>query len=265
MIVAPALYVGRVMHHRMKPKTHRFSYDVFSCLLDLDQLDAVHRASCIFSVDRFNLLAFHQRDHGDGKPDGLAAQVRARLDDSGVVGAGHQILLLAYPRVLGFVFNPLAVYYCFRDDGRLGALVYEVANTFGERHRYIAPIAPEDRDAIVRQECDKAFYVSPFLDMRMRYKFRLTTPDAELRLRILEEDDAGPVLAATFSARRRTFATRPLLGAFLRLPLMTVKVLVAIHWEALRLWAKGVRLVPKPPAPAAEITILHPQAPRGTS
>jgi DUF1365 family protein len=255
--VAPALYVGRVMHHRMKPKVHRFQYDVFTCLIDLDRLDEVERASPVFSVDRFNLIAFHQCDHGGGAARGLADHIRAQLAAAGAPEAGATILLSAYPRILGFVFNPIAVYYCHDKDGRLAALVYEVSNTFGERQSYVAPVGPGERDERgVRQSCDKTFHVSPFLDMAMRYRFRLAPPDTTMRLRILEEDAQGPILAATYAAERRPFTTSALLAAFLRLPLMTLKVIAAIHWEALRLWIKGVAIVPRPSADSA--AIAHP-------
>lgn len=278
------------MHHRMKPKIHRFAYDVFSCLLDLDRLAEADRASPFFSVDRFNLIAFHQGDYGekafhglggDAKgldaqawpdpekrfdpsstsrsgPRSLATYAREKLAAADVQHAGDRILLLAYPRVLGFVFNPLSIYYCFAPDGTLGAMIYEVSNTFGGRHTYVAPVRPgEMDDSGLHQDCAKAFYVSPFLDMPLRYKFRLAIPDAALRFRILEEDAVGPILAATFSARRQPFSTKSLLRAFAGLPLMTAKVVFAIHWEALRLWLKGVRLVPKPKSipPAASAPV----------
>ena len=247
-----SLYVGKVMHQRMKPRAHRFTYDVFSLVIDLDRLAEAQRASAIFSVDRFNLLSFRQQDHGGGTPDGLADYIRSLLAPAGAADAGKTILLLCYPRVLGYVFNPLTVYYCLDANGRLGALVYEVSNTFGQRHTYVAPVTPnEAHGAEIWQARDKLFYVSPFLDMAMRYKFRVSVPDDLLRLRILEEDCEGPILSATFAAERQPAGTWPLLKAFASVPLMTIKVVAAIHFEAARLWLKGVRLVERPAPPHA--------------
>ena len=247
-----SLYVGKVMHQRMKPRAHRFTYNVFSLVIDLDRLNEAQRASAIFSIDRFNLLSFRQKDHGNGMPNGLADYIRSLLAPAGAANAGATILLLCYPRVLGYVFNPLTVYYCLNADGRLSALVYEVSNTFGQRHTYVAPVAPDEtHGGEVWQDRDKLFYVSPFLDMAMRYKFRVSIPDDLLRLRILEEDQDGPILSATFAAERQPSGTWPMLKAFLGVPLMTLKVVAAIHYEAARLWLKGVRLVNRPAPPHA--------------
>ncbi|MDB5595210.1 MAG: hypothetical protein JWM36_2171 [Hyphomicrobiales bacterium] len=249
-----SLYTGTVMHARMKPVVHRFTYRVFSLLIDLGQLDALDRASSVFSVTRWNLLSFSERDHGarDGSP--LRAHVDGLLAKAGCDIAGGRVLLWCYPRVLGFVFNPLAIYYCYDAGGELAALVYEVRNTFGETHSYVAPIEGGERGPEgLRQDRDKLFYVSPFLDMTMRYRFRLLPPGERLNVRILETDADGPILAATFAGTRSDVTTRNLLGAFLRIPLLTFKIVAAIHWEALRLWIKGLRLRkrPAPPAPAS--------------
>lgn len=247
---AASLYVGPVMHARLKPKPHRFVYDVFSLLIDLDRLDEADRASRLFSVGRFNLVSFRQSDHGSG--DGpLAAEIRGHLGRAGVDLKGGRILLLCYPRILGYVFNPLATYWCYGTDGALKAVVYEVTNTFKERHAYVAPVlGGQLTPAGLRQTRDKLMYVSPFLDMGMEYAFRLRPPGESVRLRILESDDEGPILSATFAGERRSLTGRTLAGLLARLPLMTLKVTAAIHYEALRLWLKGISLADHPPAPA---------------
>ena len=156
------------------------------------------------------------------------------------------MLLLCYPRLLGYTFNPLSVYFCYRADGELALLIYEVRNTFGDIHPYVLPVlSGEISDAGVRQQQDKLFYVSPFIEMAMRYHFRVLPPGERVQLRILETDREGPLLAATFNGRRRALNTRELLRAFFALPLVTMKIMAAIHWEALRLWLKGARLVPR--------------------
>ncbi len=158
---------------------------------------------------------------------------------------------MCYPRLLGFTFNPLSVYFCYRADGELALAIYEVRNTFGDIHAYALPVRPgELSKAGLRQRQDKLFYVSPFLDMALRYHFRVSPPGGSVKLRILETDRAGPLLAATFHGRRRDLTSAQLLRSFFALPLVTLKIVAAIHWEALRLWVKGARLVPRPsPSP----------------
>ncbi|MGL4727851.1 MAG: DUF1365 domain-containing protein [Bosea sp. (in: a-proteobacteria)] len=251
---AVSLYPGDVMHARFKPKAHRFAYKVFTLLIDLDRLDEAHHQSRLFSVNRFNLLGFNERDHGGvgGTADGvsLSQHVRQLAIAAGVDLTGGRILLNAYPRLLGFVFNPLSVYYCYDSAGRLALLVYEVRNTFGEIHSYVAPVKPgEINEAGLRQARDKLFYVSPFIDMAQRYHFRIRPPGEALTIRILETDREGPILAATFSGKRQDMTSANVLKACLALPFMTLKVVAGIHWEALKLWLKGVKLVTRPAPP----------------
>lgn len=249
---AATLYVGRVIHARLKPKPHRFAYRVFSLLIDLDRLDEADRRSRLFSVGRFNLVSFHESDHGVGEGP-LRDQLRAALGRAGVDLAGGRILLLCYPRVLGYAFNPIATYWAYDADGALKAVVYEVTNTFHERHAYVAPVRNgELGPAGLRQARDKLMYVSPFLDMAMAYRFRLRPPGEGVRLRILESDAEGPILAATFAGEREKLSGATIVKLCARLPLMTLKVIAAIHWEALRLWIKGIALAEHPPAPATK-------------
>ncbi|CAL77667.1 conserved hypothetical protein [Bradyrhizobium sp. ORS 278] len=243
---AATLYVGEVMHARMRPTTHRFQYRVMSLLIDLGRLDEANRQSALFGVNRRALYSFHESDHGRRDGSSLLAYAQACAADHGVDLTGGRVLLLCYPRLLGYVFNPLSVYFCYRHDGSLALMIYEVRNTFGEINPYVLPVAPgELTEAGLRQEQDKTFYVSPFIDMAMRYHFRVMPPGDNVKLRILETGADGPLLAATFFGRRRSLTSRSLLAAFGSLPLVTLKIFGAIHWEALRLWIKGVRLVPR--------------------
>ena len=244
---AAALYVGEVMHARLKPMGHRFSYRVMSLLIDLDRLAEADRQSPLFGVNRAALYGFNEADHGarDGSP--LCAYAQRCAAERGIDLTGGRVLLLCYPRLLGYTFNPLSVYFCYRADSELALLIYEVRNTFGEIHPYVLPVGPDQiSGAGVRQQQDKLFYVSPFVEMAMRYHFRVLPPDQQVKLRILETDREGPLLAATFNGRRRALNTVELLRAFFALPLVTLKIVAAIHWEALRLWLKGARLVPRP-------------------
>lgn len=253
-IEAPAaLYVGDVMHARLKGIGHRFSYRVISLLIDLGRLDQADRQSPLFGVNRAALYSFHEADHGPRDGSSLLLHIQRSAAQCGTDLAGGRVLLLCYPRLLGFTFNPLSVYFCYRANGELAAIAYEVRNTFGDIHSYVLPVKPgELSEAGVRQQQDKLFYVSPFLDMAMRYYFRVSPPDQRVKLRILETDREGPVLAATFNGRRRALTTAALLRAFVALPLVTFKIVAAIHWEALRLWLKGARLVPRPDTAVAD-------------
>ena len=243
---AASLYVGEVMHARLKPMGHRFSYRVMSLLIDLDRLADADRQSALFGVNRAALYSFHEADHGRRDGSSLRAYAQRCAAERGVDLTGGRVLLLCYPRLLGYTFNPLSVYFCYRTDGELALLIYEVRNTFGDIHPYVLPVtSSEISDAGVRQRQDKLFYVSPFIEMAVRYHFHVLPPGERVQLRILETDREGPVLAATFNGHCRMLNTKELLRAFFALPLVTMKIMAAIQWEALRLWLKGARPVPR--------------------
>ena len=250
---AAALYLGEVMHARLKPMGHRFNYRVMSLLIDLDRLDAADRQSRLFGVNRTALYSFNEADHGDRNGSSLRAWAQRCAAERGLDLTGGRVLLLCYPRLLGYTFNPLSVYFCYRADGGLALLIYEVRNTFGDIHAYALAVNPDEiSDAGIRQQQDKLFYVSPFIEMAMRYHFRVTPPADDVKLRILETDREGPLLAATFHGRRHALTTAALLRSLFSLPLVTFKIVAAIHWEAVRLWVKGVRLVPRADAVSAK-------------
>ncbi|MET0278864.1 MAG: DUF1365 domain-containing protein [Pseudorhodoplanes sp.] len=244
---AATLYRGRVMHARLKPVGHRFVYRVLNLLIDLDRLPGADKQSRLFGVNRPGLYSFHESDYGPRDGSSLASYVRATASAEGIDLTGGKILLLCYPRLLGYAFNPLSIYYGYRDDGTLALVIYEVRNTFGEHHSYICPVRRGEVSASgLRQASDKGFYVSPFIPMEMRYHFRLTSPGDDLKVRILETDRDGPLLAATFHGRQWALTAPHLLVAFLALPFVTLKVVGGIHYEAARLWLKGLRLQPRP-------------------
>ena len=250
---AAALYVGDVMHARLKPVGHRFSYRVMSLLIDLDRLEVADRQTPLFGVNRRALYSFHEADHGDRDGSSLRLYAQRCAAEHGIDLTGGRVLLLCYPRLFGYTFNPLSVYYCYRADGQPALLIYEVRNTFGDIHAYVLPVTLGDiSPAGIRQTQDKRFYVSPFIEMTMRYHFRVMLPQDRVKLRILETNSEGPLLSATFNGQRRILTTRELLRSFFSLPLVTLKIIAAIHWEALRLWLKGVRLVPHPGKTADE-------------
>jgi len=252
MTEGSALYLGHVMHRRLRPRAHRLRYRLYSLLLDLDEIDGLDRRLRLFSRGRFNLFAFHDRDHGDGSQTPLKAQIETLLADAGLPFGGP-VRLLAMPRVLGFAFNPLAVWFCHAADGRLSAILYEVNNTFGERHSYLLPVNGTGR--LVRQGIGKRFHVSPFLPMALDYAFRVLPPGEALSVAITVSDRSGPVLVAVHEARRQPLSDRALATAFLTHPLLTLKVVGAILWEALKLWSKRVPVFDHPAPPAIPVTV----------
>lgn len=250
---ASGLYPGVVSHTRLKPRRHSLRYRIFMLLLDLDELEALDRGLKLFSLRRFNLTGFDPRRHGDGSAAPLKAQVEARLADAGIAHGGP-VRMLAMPRILGMGFNPLTVYFCHRPDGALGAILYEVNNTFGERHSYLIPA--EDAP-IVKQSCEKGFYVSPFMDMALSYAFRVRLPGEQVQVLVDVDDAEGRVLATGFVAERRDLTDRNLARAWLTHPWMTVGVLGAIHWEALFIWLKGEKIRQRPTKPAWPVTVVR--------
>lgn len=249
---APAcLYAGDVMHQRMKPVGHRFRYKVYSMLIDLDRLDEADGLSSVFSVNRRNLVSFYEADHLRGADHAtLRAHIDALLEEASLDRPAARIELACYPRIFGRVFNPLSVYYAYDADEQPLALVYEVRNTFGESHTYVCKIEAGDiTPAGIRQSRSKLFYVSPFVEMEARYNFRMNVPGEQLKWRILEDDQSGPLLAATYIGERRALSTRSILACLLQIPLLTWKIVGGIHFEALKLWLKGMQYVPRPAPP----------------
>lgn len=252
-MTSSAIYTGSVVHTRLRPVRHRLRYRMFSLLLDLDEIPELSNRLRWFSAERFNLVGFSGRDHLAGDATPLRVQVESALAAAGIDLTGGRILLLAMPRVLGCVFNPLSVFWCHGADGRLRAVIHEVNNTFGQRHSYLIPVA--DAAMPVRQACDKAFYVSPFMDMGLRYRFRLIPPGERVAVAIEASDAAGTVLTAAMTMRRQALTDAALLAGFVRHPLLAAQVLGAIHWEAAKLWRKGLRIRARPAKPVHPISI----------
>jgi len=237
--IEPCLYEGHVMHMRLAPFAHRFRYRVFSMLLDIDRLEETLGGMRLMALDRFGLTSFHRRDHGPRDGSALRPWVEARLAEAGRPRP-RRIWLLSFPRILGYGFNPLSVYYCADAQGRLESILYEVKNTFGDQHPYVLAADP-DPDGAIRHGQDKGFFVSPFIGMDQTYAFTLHPPGERLAVKIRQRDADGPWLIATQNGRRRPLTDRALLRQWLTHPLMTFKVIGAIHWQALRLWLKGAR------------------------
>jgi DUF1365 family protein len=230
------------MHVRHRPVRHRFTYRVFFLLLDLDKLDTLAGRLSLFSHNRFGLLSLHDSDHGprDGTP--LKPWIEEQLRAAGRYDPEGKVFLACFPRMWGYVFNPLSVYYCYDRHGDLTAVLHEVRNTFGELHGYLLPVSQSGgTDGVtVRQFVAKDFYVSPFIPMVARYHFRLNRPGTRVILGIQAHFDGDLGLSAVLTGRRRPLGDRTLAAAVAAHPLMTLKVIAAIHWQALRLWLKRV-------------------------
>lgn len=236
-----AIYAGSVFHRRFRPRVHELRYRLFQCLFDLDEIDHISKRFRLFSRNRFNLFSFHDRDYGDRSGAPLRPQIEALVRRTGQEPDGGAIRLLTMPRMLGHVFNPLSVWFCHRRDGSLATIIYEVTNTFSERHSYVIPVAgAQGRDPLIRQACDKCFYVSPFMDLDMRYDFTVEPPMEKTRVIVAGADGEGPMIVAAFSGERRELSDGALLGAFLRHPLLSLKVVAGIHVEALWLFLKRI-------------------------
>lgn len=240
MTDAAAFYVGHVMHRRLRPVRHALKHSCYWMLLDIDRIGEIAGSVKLFSHNRFNILSFRDRDHGDGSSRPLRLQVEDQLRDRGITPPGGAIRLLNMPRVLGYSFNPLSVFFCDDRAGALKAIVYEVHNTFGERHTYVFDV--EGNEKLLRHSCDKDFYVSPFMDMEMSYDFRLVPPDDKLAIGIRTLDREGPMLFAGLAGVRREMSDASLLRLSVSHPLLTLKVIAAIHIHAAILWWKGVRI-----------------------
>ncbi|GHD40474.1 DUF1365 domain-containing protein [Thalassobaculum fulvum] len=252
-----ALYVGHVMHARPGAHRHRFRYRVVSLLLDLDELELLDRRLASFSVERPNLFSFRNRDHGPRDGSDLRPWVEAAFDRAGRPLAGGRIQALCFPRVLGYVFNPLTIYWGYDPAGRLAGVLYEVKNTFGDQHGYVIPAAPDHRPGTpLIQGVDKRFHVSPFLPLEGGYRFRLDEPGERLRVLIrLVGPDGADRLVATQTGARRELTDTSLLAGLATHPWVTAKVMAGIHWEALRLWLKGAPFHSRPEPPANPVSL----------
>jgi DUF1365 family protein len=254
MSYASAIYSGTVAHRRLRPRQHALKYRAFWMLFDMDELPELGKSLRFFSHNGFSLFGFHDRDHGNGSGRPLRQWVEGHLKEAGVAVDGGPIRLLCMPRILGYVFNPISVYFCYLKDGTLNAIVYEVNNTFGQRHSYLIPVDP-GTGRTIQQTCSKQLYVSPFNDMDMSYDFKVQPPEGTVTVGVDALDKSGLMIATALHGTRSDFTDRALVRAFLSHPLLTLKVIVAIHWEALQLWLKGMKITERPPGPEQPVSL----------
>ncbi len=242
-ILSSCIYSGLITHKRFKPKKHFFSYNAFSLLLDLNEIEDIEKKIKFFSYNKFNILSFYNIDHGPRDGSSLKKWVKKILKKKKINIFGGSIRLLCFPRFFGYVFNPLSIFYCYDKSSKLKAVLYEVKNTFNEQHVYI--FKSKDSSNLIIHKCKKKFYVSPFITMETFYNFRLSKPKKSINIIIKQNDKEGPLLLARQTGKRIKLNSKSLIYQFLKHPFMSFKVILAIHFEAFRLWAKGVKLVKK--------------------
>ena len=237
-----SIYNGTVIHKRFKPKIHFFRYKVFSLLIDLSELNTLDKEINFFSYNRFNLISFFDKDHGERDGTSLIEWVKKNLKENKINTEKIKIKLLCYPRILGYVFNPLSVFYIYDNDEKLISILYEVKNTFGEQHTYIFKI---ENDNLLQHNCEKKFHVSPFIEMNCNYFFRILKPSEKISVIIDQYQSNEKILFASQDGKRADLTSAELMKSYLKHPLMTFKIISAIHFEAFKLWTKGIKFIKK--------------------
>ena len=238
-----SIYNGTVIHKRFKPKTHYFKYSVFSLLIDLSELETLDKKIKFFSFNKFNLISFFEKDHGSRDGSSLIKWVKKNLYENNIQYNNITIKLLCYPRIFGYVFNPLSVFFIYDNNEKLISILYEVKNTFGEQHTYIFKV--ENDSKLFQHNCAKKFHVSPFIEMNCNYFFRILKPGEKISIIIDQYQTNEKILYASQDGSRANFNSKELLKSYLKHPLMTFKIISAIHYEAFKLWTKGVRFIKK--------------------
>ena len=238
-----SIYNGTVIHKRFKPKIHYFKYKVFSLLIDLSELKDLSKKIKFFSYNKFNLVSFYEKDHGNRDGSSLVSWVKKNLEDNNINSENVKIKLLCYPRIFGYVFNPLSVFYIYDESEKLACILYEVKNTFGEQHTYIFKVDNDQK--LYQHNCSKKFHVSPFIEMNCKYFFRLLKPGEKISVIIDQYQTDEKILYASQDGQRVDFNTKELIKSYFKHPLMTFKIISAIHFEAFKLWVKGIKFVKK--------------------
>lgn len=247
-----SLYSSMVMHRRLYPVSYRFMYRLFNILVDIDQLDVATKHSPVFSANRFNLFSFYVKDHLLSTATSLRETADTILAKFNVSKSPSKIYILCFPRVLGCVFNPLSIWYCLDNENQPVAIICEVRNTFGEKHFYL--LSQEQTLWPVKQRHAKQFHVSPFIGMDADYEFRISRPGALSTVGIREYENNELMLVASMKCQRIEFNSWNLILQSIRVPFQTVKVLAAIHWQALWIWIAGAPLYYKPAPPEKEVS-----------
>ena len=242
-MINSCIYSGSVIHKRFKPKEHFFKYKVFSLFLDLSELNELDDKLNFFSLNKFNLISFYEVDHGNRDGSSLLDWVKNNLSNNNVSTVNIRVKLLCYPRILGYVFNPLSVFFVYDQNENLISILYEVKNTFGEQHTYFFKV--ENQNKLIQNNCSKKFHVSPFIEMNCNYFFKILNPAQKLSVIIDQYDQKGKILFASQDGEKSDLTSKNLMKSYLKHPLMTFKIISAIHFEAFKLWMKGIKFIKK--------------------
>ena len=253
MLSQNTIFTGTVYHARHTPFFHEFTYKVYSMWVDLDDLDNNAASPRFFSFNAWNLLSLNLNDHGPRDGSKIRPWIEAAAVEKNIDITGGKIYMLCFPRVFGYVFNPLTVYFCYNKKGELTALLHQVKNTFGGQHGYLIPVQKEE---IIKQTTDKIFHVSPFIQMDSTYNFKIKEPNKNgFHVAIHQTIPSGKMLTATWTGTKAMdFTSKNLMKIFWSFPLQSLKVIAAIHWQALKLWLKGAKFISSPPLPEKDIT-----------
>ena len=243
MIKSSSIYNGHVIHKRFWPKKHFFRYKVFSLLIDLSELYQLEKELTLFSYNKFNVLSFYDIDHGPRDGSSLIDWVKENMTKNNINTDGITIKLLCYPRIWGYVFNPLSVFFVYDKNSNLVSILYEVKNTFNEQHTYIFKLQKSEK--LIEHSCRKKFHVSPFIEMNCTYYFKITKPGEKISVYIDQHDNENKLLVALQEGIKVTLNNKNLIKVFFSHPMMSFKIILAIHFEAFKLWIKGIKFVKK--------------------
>jgi len=243
------IYAGQVRHRRYRPAPHAFEYDLFMLYIDLDELPTLFRRRWLWSARRMAVARFRREDHLGDKSVDLGRAVKQLVRDETGISLNGPIRLLTNLRYFGYGFSPVSFYYCFDPAGkRLEVIVAEVNNTpWGERHCYVLPESRNQGNATTKRYlADKRFHVSPFMGMDINYDWRFTLPAEKLIVHMKNFQQGEQLFDATLSLQERHINGFSLAAVLIRYPLMTVRIIAAIYFQALRLWLKKIPFVPHP-------------------
>lgn len=248
-------YIGHVYHKRHTPFEHHFRYKVYSLYLDLDDLETPNKWRFL-SYNRFNIFSISDYSHAQRDGTKIKSWIHNIAQSKNIDLIGGKIKMLTFPRILGWAFTPITIYFCYNAETKLVAILYQVKNTFGQQHSYFIPVLPDHLKSggWIEQQCDKIFYVSPFIQMDCIYKFRLKEPSDHLDIAIHQFQPGGKILTATWDGAAQPLTDATILKAFISVPMQMVKIIAGIHWEALKLWIKGAKFIQRPAPPSQDVT-----------
>jgi DUF1365 family protein len=256
MALENGLLRARVSHTRHRPKVNTFNYSVYYLSFSLNDLKRLGE-SMLLSLNRWNIFSFFEKDHAspNGTNTDLEKWAQYILASFNVPQADGQIVLVTLPRLFGYVFNPVSFWFCLDKAGDLRAVISEVNNTFGDSHCYIS--FHDDRRVISQDDIlrtEKVLHVSPFIPVTGHYLFRFAYRPNKIGVWIDHYDEDGLLLSTAITGKRQALSTHNLAVAFFACPLLTIKIITLIHYQAIKLWLKGARYCARPTPPVTEVS-----------